>query len=81
MACVAGARSARRVAVEALEHLQLGELRAVLGDRLVEVEVPRSTSWSAATVVTIFVIDAMRNIVSGVIGSSAPASRTPAAPS
>jgi hypothetical protein len=31
--------------------------------------------------VTIFVIDAIRIMVSGVIGSSVPASRTPAAPS
>ena len=42
---------------------------------------PRSTSWSAAVVVTIFVIEAIRNIVSGVTGSLAPTARGPAAPS
>ncbi len=42
---------------------------------------PRSTSWRAAVVVTILVIDAIRIIVSGVIGSSAAAERLPAAPS
>jgi len=38
-------------------------------------------SWRAAVVVTILVIDAIRSIVSGVIGSSAAAERLPAAPS
>ena len=42
---------------------------------------PRSTCCSAATVVTIFVIEAMRNSVSGVTGSPVPGLRSPAAPS
>ena len=72
----------RRVAVEALEHLEVGELRQVLLDRRVEVEVAaldllqrRRPSRPSC------VIDAMRNIVSGVTGSLAPTARGPAAPS
>src|SRR5580704_5041473 len=42
---------------------------------------PCSASWSAAVVVTILVIDAIRIIVSAVIGSLSPAERTPADPS
>ncbi len=44
---------------------------------------PSSTSWSAATVVIAFVIEAMRNIVSGPTSgaSGSPARRRPAAPS
>jgi len=38
-------------------------------------------SWRAAVVVIILVIDAMRIIVSGVIGSFAAAERLPATPS
>ena len=41
---------------------------------------PFSTSCSAATVATIFVIDMIRKWVSAEIGSSLPAARGPAAP-
>jgi hypothetical protein len=60
-----GLAQPRRVAVEALEHPQLGELRTVC----------------PAVVATILVIEAIRNSVSGVTGSGAPTARGPAAPS
>ena len=42
---------------------------------------PSSTSCSAAVVATILVIEAIRNVVSGVTVSEPPATRGPAAPS
>ncbi len=81
VACDAGARSfgvspskpsSTWISANSGRYLATGSSRSRL---------PCSTSWSAAVVVTIFVIDAIRSIVSAVMGSSDSTERTPAAPS
>jgi hypothetical protein len=69
------------VAIEALKHRHVGELRAVGVDGRGQLEIAASTCCSAATVLTILVIDMIRKTESGVTGSSLPTARGPAAPS
>ena len=65
--------------VESLQNIEVRKLRQMLRDGSDKSTLPWSTNWSAATVVTGFVIDAMRKMLSTRTGTP-DASRTPKAP-